>query len=185
MLTLEDGLVLYHGSYARVEEVDLSLCSPGKDFGRGFYLTTDYDQARSFVELSARKHAVRSGVELREGYVSRFRVIEPEALDFHAFKDADEEWLHFVAANRRDDLFLDLIPHFERFDVVAGKIANDQTARTLQLYVSEAFGAPGTKDADLLAITMLMPNRLSDQYCFRTRVAVERLIFEGSDCYEW
>jgi hypothetical protein len=30
---------VYHGSYTRVDEVDLSQCSPNKDFGQGFYVT--------------------------------------------------------------------------------------------------------------------------------------------------
>ncbi|NGM18108.1 DUF3990 domain-containing protein [Eggerthellaceae bacterium zg-893] len=51
MLAFHEGLVLYHGSYADVREIDLERCAPGKDFGRGFYLTTDYDQAKSFVAL--------------------------------------------------------------------------------------------------------------------------------------
>lgn len=36
---LRTGDVLYHGSYAKVDHIDLSLCVSGKDFGRGFYLT--------------------------------------------------------------------------------------------------------------------------------------------------
>ncbi|WP_172135916.1 DUF3990 domain-containing protein [Adlercreutzia sp. ZJ473] len=184
MLALPDGLVLYHGSYARVEDVDLARCAPGRDFGQGFYLTTDYEQARSFVALSVRKHKADTGEEVHGGYVSMFKVTEPNLLQFYAFEDADENWLHFVAANRRNDLFSCLVSHYADFDVIAGKVANDQTARTLQLYVSEAFGKPGTEAADQLAVAALMPNRLSDQYCFRTPKAARCLMFEGSDRYD-
>ena len=69
------------------------------------------------------------------------------------------------------------------FDVIVGKIANDRTARTLQLYVSGAFGEPGTPEADSIAIALLLPNRLEDQYCFLTPKAVECLTFEGSKPY--
>ncbi|WP_165054871.1 MULTISPECIES: DUF3990 domain-containing protein [unclassified Adlercreutzia] len=184
MLTLHEGLILYHGSYARVEHIDLDRCAPGKDFGRGFYLTTDYEQARSFVALSIRKRKADTGEEVYGGYVSAFKVTAPHLLQFHAFEEADEDWLHFVAANRRNDLFPHVIARYAGFDVIAGKIANDQTARTLQLYVSEAFGEPGTEAADQLAAATLMPNRLSDQYCFRTPEAVRCLTFEGSDHYD-
>lgn len=162
MLTLPEGLILYHGSYAQVENIDLDRCVPGKDFGRGFYLTTDYEQARKFVALSVRKYKADTGKEVNGGYVSTFKVNTPHVLQFHVFEDADEDWLHFVAANRRNDLFPHVITRYADFDVIAGKIANDQTARTLQLYVSEAFGKPGTEVADQLAVTALMPNRLSD-----------------------
>lgn len=32
-------ITLYHGSNVEIETIQLSLCSPNKDFGRGFYLT--------------------------------------------------------------------------------------------------------------------------------------------------
>ncbi len=32
---------LYHGSNTAFSEIDLSVCRPNKDFGRGFYLAPD------------------------------------------------------------------------------------------------------------------------------------------------
>ncbi len=45
MTKLEDGIILYHGSYCVVEKPDLEKCALYKDFGRGFYLTTSKEQA--------------------------------------------------------------------------------------------------------------------------------------------
>ncbi|WP_165248632.1 DUF3990 domain-containing protein [Adlercreutzia sp. ZJ141] len=184
MRELSEGLLLYHGSYTEVRNIDLARCASGKDFGRGFYLTTDYEQARNFVALSVRKHRAISGEEVSGGYVSVYRLMHPEKLLFYTFPDADDRWLHFVAANRRGDLFASLLEELDGFDVIAGKIANDQTARTLQLYLSEAFGKPGTAQADRLAVSTLLPNRLSDQYCFRTKKSINHLVFEGSTVCE-
>ena len=36
-MNLEDGMLLYHGSYAAIDTIKLSKCASGKDFGRGFY----------------------------------------------------------------------------------------------------------------------------------------------------
>lgn len=36
---------LYHGSDVTVEKINLAKCRPFKDFGRGFYLSDNYDQA--------------------------------------------------------------------------------------------------------------------------------------------
>ena len=44
MLEVKDGLILYHGSYCEVKEPDLAKCAKRKDFGRGFYLTTQLNQ---------------------------------------------------------------------------------------------------------------------------------------------
>ena len=46
MLNLVDGMVLYHGSYCEITSPDLDKCAPYKDFGKGFYLTTSYQQVR-------------------------------------------------------------------------------------------------------------------------------------------
>lgn len=35
-MTLQDGMALFHGSYAPIESIDLTQCSAGKDFGSGF-----------------------------------------------------------------------------------------------------------------------------------------------------
>ena len=49
---LKNGMILFHGSYAKVEKIDLGMCANAKDFGKGFYLTSDVNQARSFIKSS-------------------------------------------------------------------------------------------------------------------------------------
>lgn len=55
MIGLEDGMLLYHGSYVSIPNIDLSRCMNGLDFGHGFYLTSPYEQAYNHVEPSVRK----------------------------------------------------------------------------------------------------------------------------------
>lgn len=72
---MKDGMLLFHGSYVPVENIDLSKCFSGKDFGRGFYLTSDIWQVRKFISSSLRK-AQRNGDAPKNqkfGYVSTFR----------------------------------------------------------------------------------------------------------------
>ena len=54
-MILQDKVELYHASYVIVENIDLSLCADGKDFGKGFYVTTDYNQAYKFVKTAIKK----------------------------------------------------------------------------------------------------------------------------------
>ena len=42
-------MILYHGTNASFEAIDLSCSRPNKDFGRGFYLSADKEQALSLV----------------------------------------------------------------------------------------------------------------------------------------
>ena len=77
-----------------------------------------------------------------------------------------------------------LLKKYSVIDIIGGKIADDQTARTLQIYISgEGAGEPGTPKADKETIEKLLPNRLKDQFCFRTQDAVEHLEFIRSDRY--
>lgn len=183
MVELVEGMSLYHGSYTPVTEIDLDKCRQGKDFGRGFYVTTSPDQARSFALLSARKHADETGETPDDlsGHVSEFTLKGATDLASHEFPEATEEWLHFVAGNRRAPLFPELLEQFRGLDVIIDKIANDQTARTLQLYVTGAFGAPGSQQADDIAIAMLLPNRLENQLCFKTNKGIAALSFSNSE----
>ncbi|MCM1142340.1 MAG: DUF3990 domain-containing protein [Muribaculum sp.] len=42
---------LHHGSYMGIGKIDLSMSRPGKDFGKGFYLNPDYEQAFLWAEF--------------------------------------------------------------------------------------------------------------------------------------
>ena len=46
-------MILYHGSNTEIMEIDLSKCSPYKDFGSGFYLTAFKEQAVRMAENRA------------------------------------------------------------------------------------------------------------------------------------
>lgn len=46
-------MILYHGSNVEITEIDLSKSRPYKDFGRGFYLSVDINQAKRMAEQRA------------------------------------------------------------------------------------------------------------------------------------
>ena len=140
MLTLTEGMLLYHGSFTQVSQIDLNKCKQGKDFGRGFYLTSSYKQAQAFVPLSVKKQ-IKEGFLSEDvdcGFVTVFRFHPDLDATVHLFQAADEEWLHYVASNRRNTLFPEIKKRYAGLDIVGGKIANDRTALTLQLYTSGA-----------------------------------------------
>lgn len=188
MIELQDQMLLYHGSYTAIPKIDLSRCFSGLDFGRGFYLTSSYEQAYNYVQLSVKK-AIRIGsvpkdFDLNNGQVSVYKFHYNPNLLAYCFQGASIEWLHFVAANRKKDLFPQLIKKYNTIDIIGGKIADDQTARTLQMYINgDIFGIPGTAEADKATINKLLPNRLKDQFCFRTQDAINHLEFIRSDRY--
>lgn len=190
-MSLCDGMVLFHGSYAPIGEISLEKCATGKDFGRGFYLTSDKEQARAFIRTSLAK-AKRIGIvtpDHQHGYVSAFRFRAPELpLDVFEFPTANPQWLRFVAINRRknlaDRLSNSLDAALLNADVVIGKIANDATNPVITAYLNGIYGAPQSAEATNIAISLLLPDRLKDQYCFLTERAVECLQLIGVSHFE-
>ena len=188
MIELQDGMLLYHGSYIDIPKIDLSRCFSGLDFGRGCYLTSSYEQAYNHVQLSVKKAmrigSVSENFNPEDGQISVYRFHYDPNILAYCFQSATIEWLHFVAANRKKDLFPRLLEKYSTVDVIGGKIADDQTARTLQQYIGGVdFGIPGTPEADKITIAKLLPNRLQDQFCFRTQDAVNHLEFIRSERY--
>ena len=69
----------------------------------------------------------------------------------------------------------------KNYDIISDKIANDNTNATITTYMAGAYGEIGTKSADEICISMLLPERLQDQYCFRTSEALKCLTFLESE----
>lgn len=183
MLELKNGLILYHGSYCEVRQPDLYKCAKRKDFGQGFYLTTSKKQAESFLKTSIVK-ALATGMineNQKYGYISIYELKLSPQLNTHVFEKADINWLHCIAAHRKKKFFMDVEQKMKKYDVVVGKIADDATNATLTAYLAGAFGTVGEKEADDFCIKQLLPNKLENQYCFKTEAAIECLKFVGGE----
>lgn len=185
-MILNNNMELYHGSYMIVDKPDLAKCNKGKDFGQGFYITTDYNQAKKFVSSSIRK-AMKNGatVDGKKGYVSVYKMDIDLDYKIYEFKSADSEWLHCVAAHRRSSLFKNgVLDEWKKYDVIIGKIADDTTNQVITAYIEGLYGEPGTETADNIAISLLMPERLNNQICIRTDKALDALKFIRYDSIE-
>lgn len=180
---LKNDMLLYHGSYCEVQLPDLKQCARNKDFGRGFYLTTSKKQAYNFAGISTRKAKTNKilYVDQKYGFVSSFKVAFIEKLKVKIYPEADTEWLHCVVGHRKKKSFSDIIWKLKDFDVIGGKIANDNTNVTITTYIAGVFGDIGTKQADDICMSLLLPERLKDQYCFRTERSLDCLSFVESE----
>lgn len=178
-MIIDENKTLYHGSYMIVDTPDLSVCKKGKDFGQGFYLTTDIEQARRFVKSAigkAQKNGI-DNVDLSKGYVSVYKIKDIIGLNYYEFESADIDWLHCVAAHRRSGLFTEQLSKWERYDLIAGKIANDATNQVLTTYINGLYGTVGKEAIDTYVIGLLMPDNLTDQICVRTQNAIDKLCY--------
>lgn len=189
-MMLKDGMLLYHGSYTKVENVDLSKSGNYKDFGKGFYLTSNKSQAINFIKTSLKKGKQIGDVPENQnyGYVSVFRYHElQDKINSYDFERSSKIWLWFIAANRRQRLAKELIPLIDKdifeAEIVSGKIANDTTNPVLQAYLTGLYGDIKSDRAIRFAIEELVPDHLYDQFCFKTEKAIGCLEFVEAERY--
>jgi hypothetical protein len=183
MQKLCDGMFLYHGSYTIVDKPDLAKCAASKDFGKGFYLTTSKKQAEDFVNASIKK-AIAQGIITQEqsyGYVSVFEYHEMGGISKYIYENADSNWLHCIVGHRKKNTFPSIVDNMMSYDIIAGKIADDRTNITITTYLIGGYGTVGSTLADDICISQLIPERLKDQYCFRTNRALKCISFVESE----
>ena len=107
---------LYHGSNILIDKIDLSKSKPNKDFGRGFYLSDNEEQA---LEMAKFKTFTLGGEPLISIFEFDENIITNNTLKVKVFQDYSEEWADFVFANREG------LDNVEEYDIVYGPIAND------------------------------------------------------------
>ena len=183
MQELTDDIFLYHGSYCEVQIPDLKQCAKYKDFGQGFYLTTSKKQAENFAKLSTKK-AIANGtadIDQKYGIVSTFKFKLIDKLSVRTYSTADTHWLHCVVGHRKKKKFPNVVQQLKDFDIIGGKIANDNTNATINAYMAGTFGEIGSKSADDICISLLLPKRLQNQFCFRTEKALKSIVFIESE----
>lgn len=110
-------MILYHGTNAIIESVDLAQSRVGKDFGLGFYLTPD--------KQVARRQAERKFEQFGEGKASVYKYFfDDEALASLKTIRYDSytlDWAHFVLNNRINRTR----KQTHDYDIVIGPIADD------------------------------------------------------------
>ena len=103
-----------------------------------------------------------------------------DSLLTYEFADADREWLHCVVGHRKRNSFREQ-HKWDGYDIIAGKIANDNTNLVITIYMDGLYGKIGSDRADMIAIQFLEPDNLKDQICFRTEKALRTLKFMKSE----
>ena len=110
---------LYHGSNVEVRKPSLRIGRKNTDFGRGFYTTTQKEQAEHWTSIKMdRAKKGRRIVSVFE--VDDSLLTNPE-LKIREFNGPDEAWLNFVVDSRKgvahaDDIlyFADIINNLPR-----------------------------------------------------------------------
>ena len=154
-------MILYHGSSIEVKKPILLKNQRELDFGKGFYTTSDLEQAAKWAKRTAK----RRGVD--KAFVTVYEVDNADINNIRllSFDSPNKDWLDFVVKNRNGENIAG------DWDIISGPVADDQTAQVIDLYLE------GLYDEEE-AIRRFLTQKLKDQYTFKTKEAINLLKYK-------
>lgn len=154
-------MILYHGTNMAFEVIDLTKSKPNKDFGRGFYLSADYDQAMEMAKTKVEQLGTGAPTvlcyEVNDAAMSELQVLR--------FDGYTKEWAQFILLNRNNS---SSVPA-HAYDIVIGPIANDRVGVQLWRYETKSI------DLKTLVRNLKYMKGVTIQYFFGTERAINML----------
>lgn len=154
-------MFLYHGSTEIVANPEIRIGETYLDFGKGFYTTTSFEQAKRWAKIKMKRN------NTEKCYVSVYELDFDKAkrnLSVKCFESADEEWLLFVV-NNRNGASMD-----SNIDIHIGPVADDNVYQTIRLFETGAYDAE-------YALRRLKTEVLHDQWTLHTMEALKYIEF--------
>lgn len=153
---------LYHGTVFDFSEIDLALSKSAKDFGKGFYLSADRQQAENWSRFKSLQSELPAKVY--EYYFDE-NLLDDNTLKVKRFDGYSEEWAKFVFDNRQN--LSDSNIH--DFDIVIGPIVNDKVGVQIRNYFE------GNITFDVFLERLKYMKGITIQYFFGTEKAIKHL----------
>lgn len=158
-------MLVYHGSNVEVRKPSLLKSRKNTDFGRGFYTTTQKEQAEHWTSIKIDR--AKKGRRIVSVYEIDDDLLTNSELKIREFHGPDEAWLNFVVDSRKG------VEH--DYDLVFGPVANDKVFTVVNLYESGVLDAPA-------AIAELKAYKTYNQLSFHTPRVIQALRL--MECYE-
>lgn len=152
---------LYHGTNVKFDKIDLMKSKPNKDFGRGFYLSDNYEQAMKMAKTKVEQ--LETGTPMVLTY--EFPDEAFQMLKVIRYEEYSEEWAKFIMLNRNNSSSLQA----HDYDIVIGPIANDKVGLQLWKYENHAIDLP------TLVRNLHYMKGITIQYFFGTERALQQL----------
>jgi len=154
-------MILYHGTNVNFDRINLQASRPNKDFGKGFYLSDNRQQAE---EMAAARVALAGGEPIVIAYDFGETLLDSGVLNVKRFKGYTEELANFILENRNS---MSATAH--NYDIVVGPIANDRVGKQLWRYRNHDINMP------TLISNLQYMKGITIQYFFGTEQAIKYL----------
>jgi len=151
-------MILLHGTNVDFQKIELSKCTPYKDFGKGFYVTPV--RARAMERAKDKCDKEKCGTPTIQVYEVDETALT--MLNVKRFDRMSEEWLNFVLENRKRRTTQ------HPYDVVVGPVADDGVILSISLYERHVIN----KETLIEKLVYAKPYL---QYCFCTQRAIDLL----------
>lgn len=116
-------MIVYHGSYCKVDNPNVSFSRDALDFGKGFYVTRIEEQAINWTNKFKRRGKI--------GYLNIYELPIQKIKQGYKVKEFlsySIEWLDFILECREgSEIYLS-------YDMIIGGIADDRVYNTIELY---------------------------------------------------
>lgn len=155
-------MILYHGSNVDITQIDLTKSKPNKDFGCGFYLSADKEQAEKLAEYKAFQ---LGGSPILNTFEFDENLLTTGQLKVLRFKEYSKEWADFVFSNRNSATG----DSTHDYDIVIGPIANDRVGVQVRRYMEHEI----TLDTFLYNLKYM--KGITIQYFFGTEKSISLL----------
>ena len=127
-------MILYHGTNIDIDRIDLNKCAPFKDFGKGFYTTAIFDQAKA---MALRKSRIFGGTPCVISYEVSDDFMHSSGCRIKVFELPSQEWAIFIINNRNRDFKDFSSPECNsdnKYEIVYGPVANDTLTTLIRQY---------------------------------------------------
>ncbi len=154
---------LYHGTYTDFDSIDLNKSNKGKDFGKGFYVSDNYEQAYNmavFKSLQFKREPIVLTYEFDESLLKNGDLI------FLKFEEYTQQWAEFILKNRTNDDDKNI----HQYDVVYGPIANDKVGVQIRNLMEQNI------DLEVFLQRLKYMHGITFQYFFGTEKAISKLV---------
>lgn len=158
-------MLVYHGSNVEVRKPSLLKSRKNTDFGRGFYTTTQKEQAEHWTSIKIER--AKKGRRIVSVFEIDDNLLTNSELKIREFHGSDEAWLNFVVDSRKGVEY--------DYDLVFGPVANDKVFTVVNLYESGVLDAPA-------AIAELKAYKTYNELSFHTPRVIQALRLV--ECYE-
>ena len=146
---------LYHSSNVIVDQPDTGHSREYLDFGRGFYLTSFYEQAVRYAQRFKRRG--------QAAWLNTYELADSlDKWNIRRFDAYNKPWLDFVSECRAGG-------DAGNYDMIVGGIANDRVILTLDRY----FEGEISQDE---ALGFLQFERPNIQYCIRSEQMLQECL---------